>query len=148
MGVGLFLEVYTYGGTLTDTDLTVNYVNQAGQSKSTTQRLLFGGVSIISNSGPTIYPVGLATGDYGVRQVVSCSLASSAVSDSRFGFTLARILAFADLAVHEGEVVLDPLELGLPDVSDACLSWWLTAGLTNGTLLALPSGHLWMGALP
>lgn len=129
-GVMLFAESYTATGSGSPADLTVNYINQAGNAAV--------GYAVLPPNWTTgqLIPVTLASGDTGVRQVISCSLASTLSAGGNWGFTLRRPVS-PSLSITAGNGShLGPIFTGLPYVSnDACLEIVASTGATATTTL-------------
>jgi hypothetical protein len=128
---GLWIEVYGALGA-TGATATVIYTNQAG---ATTQS----GTATIPASAKVgaLYPVSLASGDYGVRAVTSVQLSISTGTAGSFGVTLTWSLASIVVMLAGTGQALDYAGLGLPVVqSGACLGYYVLCNATaSGNVL-------------
>jgi hypothetical protein len=92
-GVMAFAEIYTAIGT-TATTARITYTNQDGTGSKVSQDFSIGGASG-ANTGRaagTLYAIGLADGDTGVRSVQSINVTASTGTAGAYGITLARPL--------------------------------------------------------
>jgi len=122
----LWAEVYATIGNTAAT-LTVNYTNQNGDSKT--------GTYVKATGQPiagTMLPISLASGDTGVRKVVSYSWSVSTGTAGNFGFTILRKIAEIPLNIVNNGTTLDFADLGLPIINNsACITAMILASTIN-----------------
>lgn len=124
-GVEAWLEVYSALGS-TATTATLTYTNQSGTpSQSGTAAVV---ASMVVGQ---MIPFTLATGDTGVQQVTSVTLAATTGTTGSFGVTLLRRLAEVPIVVAT-KTCVDLLSLGVPTIQDnACLAFAIQATATS-----------------
>ena len=121
-GVGniAWAEIYTAIGT-TGTTLTMNYVDQDGNSASSTTNIGATGF----REATRVLRLPLAAGDTGIRSVTSVQLTASTTTAGNFGITIARPLAWIPVGAA-GSGGWRDYTTGLPGIpaidSDACLA--------------------------
>jgi hypothetical protein len=121
-GVGniAWAEIYTAIGT-TGTTLTMNYVDQDGNSASSTTNIGATGF----REATRVLRLPLAAGDTGIRSVTSVQLTASTTTAGNFGITIARPLAWVPVGAA-GSGGWRDYTTGLPGIpaidSDACLA--------------------------
>lgn len=121
-GVGnvAWAEIYTIIGT-TSTTLTMNYVDQDGNSASSTINIGATGFREVSR----IIRVPLAAGDSGIRSINTVQLTATTGTAGNFGMTIAQPLAWIPIG-SAGSGGWRDYTTGLPGIPaihpDACLS--------------------------
>lgn len=132
--VEAWLEWYTSTGS-TAANATFTYTNQAGATGRTVTAALT--ASMIAGQ---MLPLGLASGDSGVRVPTSVQLSASTLTAGAFGITLLRRIAEIPLASPNVPTTLDLFDMGLPTVpDDACLYMMV---LCSATSTGVISGNL------
>lgn len=133
--VELFLEVYTATGA-TQVNVTVSYTNSAGTAGRTSVSVPF----LASPVAGQMLPIPLQSGDLGVRSVQSVTLSATTGTAGAFGVTLVKRIAECPIPVASGGIVLDPFQLGMPQIEDnAALCFMMlcsttSTGFVTGTL--------------
>jgi hypothetical protein len=121
----LWIEWYTATGS-TQVNMTVTYLDQNGNSQTTT--FPFKASPVAGN----MLQVPLAAGSTGVRSIVSCQLSATTGTAGNFGFTILRRYAEVMCPFGPAGDNLDAFALGLPVIyPGACLSAFLCAGNTT-----------------
>lgn len=122
-GIGneIWVEIYTLVGT-SGTTITAAYVNELDVVR-TTPAIPFGGTG--NREATRLIHLPRASGDRGVKSVISVTLLASTGTAGSFGVTVARPLTLVPLSVSAVGVVRDFIS-GLPSVleipANACLS--------------------------
>lgn len=122
LGNELWLEIYTQIGA-TPTTITAEYTDQDGNDNQVTQSTAFGGTAF--REAQRIIKMPLASGDNGVQEVESVTLAGTTGTAGDFGVTVARPLLVIPLpAAGIGNVRdLVAQQPGLQEIdTDACLA--------------------------
>lgn len=91
VGVWAAIEIYTAIGA-SATTATISYSNTVPTSGRTSPAIAVGAASF--NNPRTVFPFGYASGDVGVTQVASVTLAASTGTAGSFGITLFKTLGF------------------------------------------------------
>lgn len=132
-GVMIGLRIWTQIGA-TATTVTASYTNQAGTPGRTTPAVVIGGGSFREATRLLVLP--LQDGDTGVRSVESVTLAATTDTAGNFGVVLFKPLAVLpqDINGHAGvrSAVYGGLFGGMPDISNACLSFLMIASIGFG----------------
>lgn len=142
-GVGNIAFVEIYGTSLlgtTETTITMKYTNQAGTQNQVGQAVRFGGTSRRSRQQILMLPC--ASGDTGIQQVQSVTLAGTTGTAGNWGITVGHPLAYIGIPqAGGGSTRTYAQELpGMVEVKeDACLS---ILYLINTTTLAETTGFL------
>ena len=142
-GVGNIAFIEIYGAALpgtTQTTITMKYTNQAGTQNQVGQAVNFGGTALRSRQ--QIVMLALASGDTGIQQVQSVTLAGTTGTAGAWGITVGHPLAYIGLPqAGGGSTRTYAQELpGMVEVKeDACLSILFFA---NTTAIANTAGFL------
>lgn len=138
VGVMMGLELHGTNGA-TQTTINVDYTNQDGTSGQTSASILFGGTGYRESA--RFLPIGLASGDYGVRSIESYTQAGTAGGAGACGLVLYRPLLYLpiDMANNMSLTFDSFLHLGmLPKIEDDACLWWLfvpgNSSTATGTL--------------
>lgn len=130
VGNQLWAEIYTQIGT-SATTVTVSYIDQDGNG-STSVATAFGATGL--REAQRIIPIPLASGDTGVREVVSVTVAATTGTAGNFGIVIARPLLTLPLGLAGCGAVRD-LITGLPGIleikTDACIAMHWFANSTG-----------------
>lgn len=128
----IWIELYTAIGA-TITTITASYTNQSGVG-ATTQAPTIGGTGR-SESGRLIR-VPFASGDTGVRDVTSVTLAATTGTAGNFGVTIARPLLYIPIATINGAAAMWFANGPMPEIkADACLAWAFLGASSTAPLL-------------
>jgi len=130
-GVELWAEWYTASGASTATTATVSYTDQDGNTGAS------GSIVMGATAKPAgmMYPMQLASGDYGVRAVASTTLSVTQTSGN-WGVVLMKKLAEVPIRPSDQSAsVMNAVDLGLPEIpDDACLAFMFQGAVTANTL--------------
>jgi len=119
-GVLLGLEVSAAAGAAAPT-ITVSYTNQAGTASRTATN------SFATAASPTagaFYPIGLQTGDTGVRSVQSMTLSVSWVSGT-VNLVAYRVLAALELTAANTPNAIDAITAGFPQIYNGAVPFFI-----------------------
>jgi hypothetical protein len=117
-GVVLGLEVSAATGAGTPT-ITVSYTNQAGVAGRTGTNII---ATTASASAGAFYPIGLQSGDTGVRSVQSIQLSATWTSGT-INLVAYRVLATLESPIASVGTAIDPLTGGMPRLFDGVIPW-------------------------
>ena len=121
-----FIEIYTIIGT-TATTVTMNYVDQDGNTGVTSPAVPIGGTGFREVTRAIFLP--LASGDTGIQAVESVDLLATTGTAGNFGVTIGHPIAYVGIGTPGGAGWRD-FSTGLPGIpeieTDACLAFlWL-----------------------
>lgn len=137
LGNQLWAEIYTQVGA-TATTISASYTDQDGNASQTTPAVVFGGTN--AREAQRIVPLGVASGDIGVRACASVTVLATTGTAGNFGLTIAHPLlvipiAGAGLGGVADRVAQIPGPIEIP--TDACLAWaFLPASATAPNFMA------------
>lgn len=129
VGVGVLCGVEISGtvGAGTPT-ITIKYINQSGQTKTAVNTIAV----VASSVQGTFYPIGLASGDTGIKKLVSITL-SATMTSGTISVVLYRPIARLELTGANVPNAIDAITGGLPRLYDGTVPMLIFVPSTTTT---------------
>lgn len=116
----IWVEIYTALGS-TATTITASYTDQSGNAAASIPTVVGGSTR---NESGRIVRCSLASGDYGVRDITSVTLAASTLTAGDFGVVIARPLMYIPISITNAGVACYFATGNFPKIeAGACLAW-------------------------